>query len=269
MSKTEDRSSTTTTTDYSGQAIFRHWLQEEFLRRRAKNSAYSLRAFAAHVDVDQSLLSKVFRGQRKFSDSAMQAIGLRLDATPALIANFNERQVAKSSYDLVSNDHLSVIADWFHFAILELMKTRGFKNDFEWISQRLGIHCSEVQIAFERLERLGYIAHARSRKGWTLLKPDNSWTSRIETSSARKKLQKTLIDKAGSAIELTDFKLRENASLTVAVDPKLLPRIREKMQQFSREIDQMIADHGQETEVYQLVLSLFPLTNDDSRRNEK
>jgi hypothetical protein len=39
-------------------------LRDEFLRRKAKNDAYSLNRFSKHLSIDQSMLSKILLGKK-------------------------------------------------------------------------------------------------------------------------------------------------------------------------------------------------------------
>lgn len=93
-----------------------------------------------------------------------------------------------------------------------------------------------------------------------LLNPNNTWTNTEATTSARRHLQRTLIQKSLDAIENVDFGLRENASLTVACSEALVPEIKEKLRAFRAELDGFIAQKSGHDQVYQFVFSFFPLT---------
>lgn len=46
---------------------------------------------------------------------------------------------ALSDPNQLSMDQFAIIADWYHFAILNLINTPGFKSDISWIAKRLGL----------------------------------------------------------------------------------------------------------------------------------
>lgn len=232
-------------------------LREEFLRRCKKNANYSLRGFAKHLKTDPSLLSKILRGQRKPSSDFIKQIGPAIGFKADELLQFVKGKVDVDYYKM-NEDIFSIISDWFHFAILELIKTDEFNPDVRWIASRLNIHTVEAQAALERLERLNFID---IENGTINLKSENNtWANNEMTSLARKNLQKELAQKALSAIEDISFEHRESGSLTIACSKKLIPNIKNKIQKFRREIDDYIQENEKPDEVYQLVVSFYPLT---------
>lgn len=238
-------------------AAFSLLVREEFLRRCKNNPSYSLRSFARQLGVDPSLLSKVIRGQRQPSEDLVKCVGPLIGIKPQQISKLLKGS-GDVSYLMVSDDIFSVISDWFHFAILELIKTKEFESDLSWIAQRLCIHKTEAQAAIERLERLDFV---EIKKGKYCLKAqNNTWANNEMTSAARKNLQKQLAIKAAEAIDDIPFSLRESGSLTIATPKTLIPEIKKKIQAFRREIDEFIEAQDAPDEVYQLVVSFYPLT---------
>lgn len=241
---------------------FRLLLREEFVRRCHSNPRYSLRAYAKQMKVDQSLLSKLLNGKRQASPKVIEHVGHCLGWKPSKISTL--LQTSSEPFDFIENDHFEVISEWYHFAILELLKTKGCKHDAQWLAGRLSLSSSEIESALERLSRLGYLR--RGRKKWEVLSPNNTWANLAATSAAKKNLQRTLSAMSLSALENLEFNQREHASLTVACDAKLLPEIKSKMRQFRLELDKFIASQGQAREVYQLTMAFFPLTQNPEKK---
>lgn len=238
--------------------FLRELLRNEFQRRAEKNPSFSLRAFSSKLEMDQSLLSKLLQGKRKFSDENTQKIteflGIYLGKSPESLSD------SPMDYQLLKEDEFFVISAWYHFAILELIKTKTFKHNSSFISKKLGITELESERALERLERLGFIEKKKNK--YIIKKASNSWLNLGETSKARKALQKQMQEKSLQALEDVPFNKREHSSLTVAVDPKHLPEIKKKITEFRREMDKYIMENGNEKEVYNLCVSFFPLTKD-------
>lgn len=238
--------------------FLRELLKNEFQRRAEKNPSFSLRAFSAKLEMDQSLLSKLLQGKRKFSDENAQKIsdflGIYMGSTASALSG------SPVDYQLLKEDEFFVISAWYHFAILELIKTKGFKHNPQFIAQKLGITELESERALDRLERLNFIEKKKSK--YSLKKASNSWLNLDETSKARKALQKQMQEKSLHALEDFSFNKREHSSLTVAGDPKLLPEIKKKITEFRRSLDQYIMENGNEKEVYNLCVSFFPLTKE-------
>jgi len=239
------------------QAAFSLFIREEFLRRCKNNPSYSLRSFARQLKVDASLLSKILRGNRQASAQFIQLVGPSIGLKPRQLSELlKDRE--NIQYDTLGDDIFTVISDWFHFALLELIKTEGFVTDPAWIAKRLSIHKTEAETALERLERLEFI---ELKNGIAKIRSQhNTWANNEMTSMARKQLQKQLAIKAVAAIEEVPFDLRESGSLTIACPKNLIPELKNKIKNFRREIDEFVEAHEKPDEVYQLVVSLYPLT---------
>ena len=143
---------------------------------------------------------------------------------------------------------------------MELIKTSSFKKDPKWISHRLDISVSEVNIALERLEKVGLIGKGVD-DSLELLSPNNRWDGDIFLQTAHRKLQEEFIQKSLDTLFEVNSKEKENSSLTVACSRSLLPQIKDKIKKFKTEIDQLIEDEENREDVYQLNISFFPLTN--------
>ena len=65
----------------------------------------------------------------------------------------------------LADDAARVIAEWYHYAILELTRLENIKPDSRWIARVLGITTDEVNLAVTRLLRLGLLEMA-GRRQW-------------------------------------------------------------------------------------------------------
>ena len=246
-------------------------LQKEFVRRRKVNASYSMRAYAKALEIDQSFLSKLMNGQRQISLAIAEKIvpKLKIKAATSPLFFYPFYPMENIQYQQMAEDEISVLSEWAHFAILELIKTKDFKMDVKWISDRLGLHTQEVQDSLERLVRMKFIKIEKSKV--TLLKPNNNWTNNVATSIARQELQLSLLKKAQGAVESVEFSKRENVSLTVSIRKDRLPEFKEKLNKLRDELDsyfQPTTDEGKYDEVYQLTMAFFPLTAELKKTNE-
>lgn len=69
---------------------FRQFLEDELARRTQNSPRYSLRAFARHLDVDSSFLSKILNGKRTVTVRTIRMFGERLNLTPDELQKFGE-----------------------------------------------------------------------------------------------------------------------------------------------------------------------------------
>lgn len=215
-----------------------------------------MRVFATYLGIDQSLLSKVMRGERKVSEKTETHLALRLGLKPNNL--LQKRNAKPSQFNLLADDEFQALSEWYHFAILELAKTTDFKPDAHFIAKRLGLHVDETRSAIERLERLGFIEVTGDQ--WRLCSPNNTWSNNQVTSEARRHLQKTLRELNLNALDHVPFSDRDDGSLTVAIAKNRMPEFKEKLKEIRRELDQFFSEGASLDEVYQLTISLFPLT---------
>lgn len=117
---------------------FRGLLASELARRAAKNQRYSLRAFARHLQVDHATLSQWLRGRRSITPRAVALLAPRLAAS------------AGTPPDL---------------SILALTRTPDFQPDSRWIARTLGVSVDDVNMALQRLLRLGLL-EIKTRCAW-------------------------------------------------------------------------------------------------------
>jgi hypothetical protein len=63
------------------------------------------------------------------------------------------------------------------------------------------------------------------------------------------------------AIDHVDFEKRDHSSVTVSIDPALIPELKQRLTQFRRSLNQFLSQNqSQATEVYQCTFSFFPIS---------
>lgn len=234
----------------------RHLIQSEFIKRCKKNNAYSLRAFAQYLEIDQSYLSKILRGHRSISEKVSQQVCLKLGIRPSTFSELSGQHDGR--YFQMIDDEFNMISDWTHFAIIELIKTNPPELNDASISDRLGLHIEEVRGAIVRLQRIGYLRIENQQM--ILNSPNNTWSNNVMTTEARKILQKKLLEMAIEAVDTIPFALRDHGSLTVAINKNRIPEFKEKLKQIRRELGEYFQSDHELDEVYQLTVAFFPLT---------
>ncbi len=243
-------------------------LQKEFIERCRRNPAYSLRAYAKYLEIDQSFLSKLLKGQRNVTREFAQSVGPKLGFKAKQLHELLSKKAADmSGFMSLTDDEFELLSEWHHFAIIELSKTDDFESEPGKIARRLGIHVETVRDALSRLERLGFIRPTDD--GFQVLSPNTTWSNTKKTSSARRKFQRTLIEKSLDAIDHVPFDLRENGSVTLAVNKARMPEFKEKLKSIRKELAEYFQANGESNldEVYQLTVSFFPLTQVNEKTN--
>ncbi len=247
---------------------FRVLLQTELARRCSANTQYSLRAFAADVGVDHSTLSQLLRERRPITERSIRLIGKRLKVAEDVVDAFVTRErlagdgASGSLAQLrqLTGDAASVVSDLSHYTILELVRLKGFKPDSRWIARVIGLSVDEVNVALNRLLRLGLLEMTGTGR-WVDRSGDASATlDGFSLVAIHQFIQR--IDKLRSrAMAQVPPSLRDHSSSTFALDTAKLPTIIEMIRRFRRELAGFIGAGEAADEVYQLEISLFPVTN--------
>ena len=158
-----------------------------------------------------------------------------------------------------TQDTAALVADWHHFAILELTRLEEFQADSRWIARVLGISVDDVSIALQRLLRLG-LMEMSGRNRWIDRSGEASLTLLGFMDAAVTRLFEQTRKLAADAIPDTRPGLAEFASTTVAVDTKRIPAAVERLARFGRELLDFLRSGDGRDDVYRLELSLFPVT---------
>lgn len=250
---------------------YRQWLSEEFTKRCRRNSKYSIRAFADLLGLNSSTVSQLLSGKRQASPKMVkrlcETLGVGPEQERALVnyANYKtyikqdfDQEENKNSYRQLTLDAYALIADWYHYAILEITFVQDFKSEPKWIAAKLGITAAEAKIAIERLIRLELLKEHDGK----LFKTETFITnfSNGVTSGALKKLQKSVLEMGLEAIDNTPKDEKDITSMTFAIDEKKIPEAREKIKKFRREMSELL-ESGNQTRVYNLGIQLYPISN--------
>ena len=247
---------------------YRTLLKSELLRRQSAKPHYSLRAFARSLGVNPSFLSAVLHGKRNLSLEKLAAVAQKLGLSSDEIMGLLPRQFldlddSQPRTETLALDRFRVIADWYHFALLELAQTLGFDPKPAAIAKRLGITATEASQAVERLLRLGLLRQAGTRLLRTksfIITPSNTPNSALRLFHAQH------LERAKLALETQTVDERDITGVTIPLDPEFIPQIKDEIQRFRRRLSRM-ALRSKGKEVYHLSISLFRLTQKLPKEN--
>lgn len=250
---------------------FRHFLQDELSARCARNSNYSLRSFAKSLSISPSALSAMIKGKRPITNKMKEKLGLKLGLSLEKIQNLlaqphgntkNGTETVESDlFQQITIDTFSVISELHHYALLELMKTTDFKWDSKWIAHRLGKTVSEINIAVERLERIGLLD---KDDAGNLIDSTTGFSTDIReglSTQAQRRFQEKSLERSIEAIRMVSIEDRDNTSMTMAINTKDLPQAKKMIKEFRRRFCGRLEENSQLNEVYQLTISFVPLSN--------
>ena len=249
------------------------YLQAELVERCRTNPRYSLRAFARFLELEPSALSKILAGKRRLTGDMCDRIIKRLAPGPEEIRTFvvappkgedaNEAEAEEAlAFEQISLDAFQVIADWYHLAIVELARVRGFRGEPHYIARNLGITLAEAVAAVDRLLRLGMLA--RDARG-KIVATDKTMTTTNSpySSGALRRMQRQVLEKAIVALDQIPVERRDQSAMTLAVNVGRLKVAKERIRDFRRSLAGYLEGGAPKTAVYHLSISLYPVSNLD------
>lgn len=251
----------------NGQQTIQRILHENFLKRRERNSAFSLRAFAKQLNISAASLSEILNGKRSVSEEFAIRIAEKLCIDPKethqLIESFGNGKQKRKKNKAIDNylqleaDKHNIISEWYHFAILSLVETYNFNPDPKNVASRLGISIREATQAIDRLLRLDMLA--KNSEGGIVSTGKQFITSDNVANVSLRKCHYNNLDLARHSLDQDDVTQRDFTSITMAIDSKRLPEAKKRVREFLNEISQFL-EVGKRNEVYKLCVQLFPLT---------
>lgn len=247
------------------QAEIRRLLFKDFEEARLKNPGYSLRAFARRLRLAPSALSEILSGKRPISVRVAEQIAERLawapDVRERVVRTYlgSRRKTTPHRRESIALDvdQYHAISEWYHFAILSLAETRGFRSDARWIGCRLGISADIALAAVERLLRMGLLNQEKNGR-WAATGKSYATTDGIVNLALRKSHQRNL-ELAKASLETDPIDRRDFTAMTMVADPAKLPEAKRRIREFRDELSAFLED-GDKSEVFKICLQLFPLT---------
>jgi uncharacterized protein (TIGR02147 family) len=240
----------------------REFLRQELSRRTVKNPRYSLRSFARTLGVSHTFLSMLLSGKRPFTEKVLSRFSEKLGLSPqekkTLLKGAGATTEDQNHYH-ISLDVFAIIAEWYHYGILNLLKLPDFTSNLKWISKRLNISELEAKLAIERLLRLEFITE--DKKGnWHRTIPDIKVDNQM-FSAACKKFQSQVLEKAKYSLENDPFEERAIESFTLVMDSSQIPYARKRIREVSKELSKEFQAKGKKpNQVYNLGIQIYPIT---------
>jgi uncharacterized protein (TIGR02147 family) len=279
---------------------FTSFLKMELVARNKRNPRYSLRSFSKTLDLSSSFVSKLLTGKRQLTQGTFNKITTQLSLNPEIVTHYHNIEFAIQSnkpknlriapdenkeylqfvdnveekslieqkkYQAISLDKFNFIADWYHFAILELLTVEGFILNPNYISAQLNISVLEAQHAIERLSRLGYIKVRKTNKGDQVFVSDDHSTIGFEIATAATlKQQEAFLKKAANALVEIPIDQRSQTSMTMAIPQSRMKEAKKMINDFRRNMTSLLQRRGKRDSVYQLTVSFYPLTKGKTKK---
>ncbi len=247
------------------------YIKERFEEKVKQNPRLSLRGYARQLGVDPSVLSRFLKQERTISESTFKKVASKLCLSPEEYS-FYSNNILKGNNSAIriqerEIDEFKLISEWYNLAILELLDTKFRLEDSKMYAKRLGVSEIEIENALERLIRLGYLI--QTEDGYEKSNQSNNFVTIDKTgstNSAKKTLQKQLLQFAIDAVDEIEVTKRSNSSLTLAINKKDIPLVKSKINEFRDSLHSVSrAEPDDNDSVYQLAIAFYPLLKERTK----
>lgn len=235
------------------------FLKAQLKKVQKKNPRFSLRSFARKAGISPGAMADLTQGKRALSEfyASKIADGLNFSGEEReVLFSFVATKSRKFIIDkTLTEEQMSLITQWHHYAILNLMKTKDFQSSPEWIAERLGLRTLVVEESLALLLRLGLIAWSKNSYKRVF---HNLLTTVDIPSKALVAAHKNHLLKAIEVLERTQPSARSFTSITMPVDVRKLEEAKKQIRNFRQRMSLLL--EGEPREVYTLSIQLYPLT---------
>jgi uncharacterized protein (TIGR02147 family) len=264
---------------------YRAFLRDAYRDLKAKQRGFSYRWFARRAGVvAPNFLKLVSDGKRNLTQPTArrfaEALGLDTQEsvffcnlvafgqarTPAEKNSTYERLGAARGYRAVRSlerQDFEYLSRWYYPAVHELVSVRGFREDPDWIAQRLIPPITPAQ-AREALALLGKLGFLRRDESGVLRRADPLLSTGPEVRSlAIGNFHRQMMERAARSIELVDREDRDISGLTLALSRESFRMFKQKIVALRAELLQLSGEERAPTRVVQLNFQLFPLARNE------
>lgn len=241
------------------------FLSQFFDKRRQKNSQYSVRAFARDIGISSGRASEFLRGRSlpgvRLRNRVAEA--LKLDQKQRNQLNFlieNHVSIRKkggprSSYQLADKE-FTLLPEWRHFAVLNLLNTSNFQPNISWMAKRLALSELMIKDSLEKLTRAGLVAE---HDGFYRATHQHLTSTNTIPSAALRSYNRQMIERALWGLDNVPLELRNITSIMVTANPNNLYKLKVLTNEFKQRAAELFGE-GEATEVYNICIQIVPCT---------
>ncbi len=261
---------------------YRAYLGAYYVAKKKASPTFSYRAFARRAGLKApNHLKRVTDGERNLSDESAvryaDALALSDDEAAYFCELVRFTQARVQSEKSASYRRLTQFrgyrrahrldrqqdryhSEWYIPAIRELLGHADFRADPAWIASHLVPTITEKQ-ANEALEVLIELGMLRRRKNGEVERADQVVSTGPETSLLHVvHYHRAMMDRAMESIDIVPKEQRDISGVTLCIREDTLPKLKERLQSFRKEIISMEAAEGEGERVVHLGIQLFPLS---------
>lgn len=269
---------------------YREYLDDVYRKKKSRGKFYSFRIFSQKAGFKSpNFLKLVITGERNLSKESVFKFSKALKHNKREaeyfenLVFFNQAKTLeekneylksmmkyrkKSDPQKIEESEYKYYSAWWHPVVRELATAHDFNGDFRALGQMvvLAIPAADAEKSVQLLLSLGFI---RQTTAGLYEQSQKSLTTGPQVRSvAVANYHRAMMDLAGQSIERFDSSRRDITSLTVAVSDETCKTIIERLQQFRRELLDLVDTEEPAEKVIQVNFQLFPLSVDFKSKRE-
>jgi uncharacterized protein (TIGR02147 family) len=181
--------------------------------------------------------------------------------------NIDEIKIFESDERYIMDEsYFQVIAEWEHFVVLDLFDLPEFDFSLSEIAGRLAISVHRAEVVVNNLITCGLLIQNQNKQ-WGKAYSNVRTTEDIK-SQAIMNGNKEAILMGVKKLEEVEVELRDISSMTIAMDLEKLPEAKTIIREFRQKMTALLRN-GNKTDVYQLAIQLYPLTDNKFKKDNK
>lgn len=261
------------------------------LSEKAKvNPSYSLRAFAKKLGLSAGAMSLILNRKKKLSLERACELAKALDLDEkeseyflALIqfegAKSQDLQIQfleklkklnpqfspthNLKQTMLSLEHFRLIANWYGFAILELISIPNTSWTVKDIAQKFAIPKIEVEVTLERLEKLELIE--KNAQGYFQRAVDSVMINSALPSETIQKYYLDIHEESKKSIKEQTPQDKVIGTQVFSLDVEQLEEVRVLTENYLNSLNELAARGKNKTEIYQAITNVFKLTKGENK----
>lgn len=251
------------------QAYYISKLKESLSLRQRSNPSYSLRAFARDLGLDSSTLSQIINGKRSIPAKSSRELALKLNLgvkeSTLFVESINRSltsidDIKISPLDqrfMLDESYHKVIAEWEHYALLDLFDLSDFESSKSYIMRKLDLTETRTEVVINNLLTCGLLI--RDEEGKLKKSYPDIRTTEDAKGDALNQAHLEELDLAKLKLQQIDKELRDYSSSTFAIDMHKMTEAKTIIREFRQKMTALLKN-GEKSDVYMLAIQFFPLT---------
>lgn len=251
-------------------------MREGLSLKQRNNPHYSLRAYARDIGIHPATLSQIINGKRGLPFKDADFVARKLNLGPKEQALFKESLLqkksalenikisAEDSRVLLDDSYYRIIAEWEHYAVLELFNLVDFKRTKAEVAAKLDLTTNRTEVVITNLITAGLIEI--DQEGLLVKVHADVKTTEDISSQALRDSHKETLDLGKSKLDSVAVEMRDFSSSTLALDVSKIPEAKLIIRDFRRKMASLLSQ-GEKKDVYQLAIQFYPLTKNDTYKH--